>query len=531
MTQRPHPSDMSPAPGIIGGDPPHDPERMIRGDRRSSEDPPLGALRKVGLPLGPLVFLAMLLSPVPADLSVEGWRTAAIGVLMAIWWMTEAVPIPATALLPLVLFPVLGVDTIGGTAAPYAQPTIFLFMGGFMIALAMQRWNLHRRIALNIIGTIGTKPSSIITGFMVASAFLSMWVSNTATTLMMLPIGMSVIELARRSGTGAEAGDQSGNFAIALMLGIAYASSIGGVATLVGTPTNALMAGFLAETYGFQIDFVRWMMIGVPLTIIGLPIIHFVLTRLAYPLRVEALPGGREYMAEELARLGRVSEPEILVAGVFGLVATLWVLQPLLSTWVPDLSDAGIAIFGGLLLFLIPTDLRRGTFLLDWHHAERLPWGVLILFGGGLTLASAIQRTGLAAWIGGFLAAADGWPIIALIAIAVVLIIFLTELTSNTATTAAFLPIMAALAIAVGENPLLLAIPVTIAASCAFMLPVATPPNAIIYGSGMLTIPQMARAGFVLNVVFSVVITLLAYTLVVAVFGVDSGVVPDWAVR
>jgi sodium-dependent dicarboxylate transporter 2/3/5 len=471
----------------------------------------------------------MVLSPAPQGLPLAGWRTAAVAVLMAVWWVTEAIPIPATALLPLVLFPVLGVDTISATAAPYAQPLIFLFMGGFMIALAMQRWSLHRRIALNIIRAIGTQPGSIIAGFMVSSAFLSMWVSNTATTLMMLPIALSVIELAPRSPTDRAVTQPTQNFAICLMLSIAYASSIGGIATLVGTPTNPLMAAFLNETYGIQIGFVQWMMVGLPVAIIGLPITHFTLTRIALPVRMTTLPGGREYVDGELARLGRLTKPELMVAAVFSLVAILWTLQPLLSKRIPGLSDTSIAIFGALLLFMLPVDVRRGVFLLNWRYAERLPWGVLLLFGGGLTLAGAIQRTGLAQWIGGFLVGVGGWPIFLVILVVAAVIILLTELTSNSATAAAFLPIMVALAVAIGENPILLAVPVTMAASCAFMLPVATPPNAIVYGSGVMTIPQMARAGFLLNAVFVLLITVLTTTVVALVFGVEFGVLPEWA--
>lgn len=476
----------------------------------------------------------MLLMPEPEGLSPEGWRTAAVAVLMAVWWMTEAIPISATALLPLVLFPILGIEEISETAAPYAQPMIFLFMGGFMIALAMQRWDLHRRIALNIIRAIGTRPGSIIAGFMISSAFLSLWISNTAATMMMLPIGLSVIELARRSdGEATSEGlsdRQSRNFAVCLMLGIAYAASIGGVGTLVGTPTNALMAGFLNETFGVEISFVQWMMVGLPLVLVGIPIAHIALTRVAYPVRLRSLPGGREYIGAELSRLGRISRPEMLVAGVFVLVAALWIVQPLLAVAIPGISDTGIAIFGALLLFLIPVDAKRGVFLLNWKQAERLPWGVLILFGGGLTLAGVIQRTGLAEWIGTFLSGAGALPIILIIALAVTLIILLTELTSNSATAAAFLPIMVALAVAVGQNPILLAVAATIAASCAFMLPVATPPNAVVYGSGALTIPQMARAGLILNVLFIALVTALTYTLVIFVFGIELGVVPDWAV-
>ena len=502
-----------------------------------SERPPEGAsdrgygrFQKLGAIVAPLVFIVMVMSPAPEGLPLAGWRTAAVASLMAIWWMTEAIPISATALLPLVLFPLLDIETISGTASPYAQPMIFLFMGGFMIALAMERWGLHRRIALNVIRAIGTRPGSIIAGFMVSSALLSMWVSNTATTMMMLPIGLSVVELAHRSDTDGPGGQPSGNFAICLMLGIAYASSIGGIATLVGTPTNPLMTAFLFENYGVRIGFLQWMTVGLPLTIIGIPITHFALTRIVLPVRMTTLPGGREYIEGELSRLGRLTKPEIMVAVVFALVALLWITQPLLAGALPGLSDTSIAIFGALLLFMLPVDAKRGVFLLNWSYAERLPWGVLLLFGGGLTLAGTIARTGLAEWIGGFLSGVGDWPVILIILVVTTVIILLTELTSNSATTAAFLPIMVSLAVAIGQNPILLAVPVTLAASCAFMLPVGTPPNAIVYGSGVMTIPQMARAGLILNVLFVLLITLLTTTLVSLVFGVEFGVLPDWAV-
>lgn len=496
-----------------------------------AEEASFNALRWIGAISGPLLFILMLASPPPAELSLAGWRTAAATVLIAIFWVTEVIPIPATALLPLVLFPLLGVDTIAGTAAPYANPMIFLFMGGFIIAIAMQRWGLHRRIALNIIRVIGTQPGKIIAGFMVASGFLSMWVSNTATTMMMLPIGLSVIELARASDENGVSSRDSQFFGISLMLSIAYASSIGGIGTIVGTPTNALLVGFMNETYGFQINFVEWMAVGVPVVVIGLPVTHFVLTRLAFPLRLKTLPGGREYIDSEIVRLGRISKPEMMVGGTFFLTALLWVFQPILSEWLPGLSDAGIAIFGALLLFVLPASLKNRVFVMDWQHAERLPWGVLVLFGGGLTLASAIQGTGLAEWIGGFFDGISGWPVLFVIALGAAVIVMLTELTSNSATAAAFLPILASVAVGIGQNPLLLAVPVAVAASCAFMLPVATPPNAIVYGSGIMTIPQMARAGMLLNIAFVIIITGITYTLVVLVFGVEFGVVPEWARR
>ena len=470
----------------------------------------------------------MMALPAPSGLSPEAWRTAAVGVLMAAWWITEAIPIAVTAFLPLVLFPLLGVADVGAAAAPYANPLIFLFLGGFIIAQAMQKWGLHRRIALGIIRGIGTRPSAIVAGFMLSTALLSMWVSNTATALMMLPIAYSLIELAGPPSDDPERERDRNHFAIGLLLAIAYSSSIGGMATLIGTPTNALMAGFLDEAYGFRIGFVQWMLVGVPLMVIGLALTYLALTRFIYPLRASSLPGGEEVLGQALRRLGPISRAERMVAFVFGLVALLWITRPLFDDLLPGISDTGIAVFGAVLLFLLPVDVRSGSFLLDWKTAEQLPWGVLLLFGGGLSLAASIQDSGLASWIGNGLSGISAWPLLAIVLVVVVVIVALTELTSNTATAAAFLPIMAAVAVGIDQNPLLLAIPTALAASCAFMLPVATPPNAIVYGSGRLTIPQMARAGVWLNVVFSILITALTFTLVMAVFGVESGVVPDW---
>jgi solute carrier family 13 (sodium-dependent dicarboxylate transporter), member 2/3/5 len=471
-----------------------------------------------GLLAGPVFFAVLLLLPPPAGMEAAAWRTAAVAGLMAVWWITEAIPIPATALLPLVFFPLLGIANINGAAAPYANPIIFLFMGGFMIALAMQRWELHRRIALMVILAVGTEPIRLIGGFMIAAAFLSMWVSNTATAVMMLPIGLSVVDLAlvRKDGSVRPAGES--NFAVALMLGIAYGCSIGGLGTLIGTPPNALLAGFMAETYGVRIGFGEWMLLGVPMVVLGLPLTWFVLTRVVYPVTLREIPGGHDVISRELQMLGRWSRGEVRVAVIFVVAATLWITQPLLAPVIPQISDAGIAIAAALALFLTPIDIRKGVFALDWETANKLPWAVLILFGGGLSLAAAITSSGLADWIGLALGGLAVLPTLVLLGLVVAVIIFLTELTSNTATAAAFLPVLAALAVGMGLDPLVLVVPAALAASGAFMLPVATPPNAIVYGSSFVTIPQMARAGVILNVIFTVLISVICYALVLAVF-------------
>lgn len=460
---------------------------------------------RIGIFLGPIVFLAMLLLPAPSDLSPEAWRAAAVGSLMAIWWVTEGVPIPATALLPLVLFPPLGIMSIGDTAAPYGNPVIYLFMGGFMIALAFEKCGLHRRIALSVIGVVGSRPANLVGGFMLATALLSMWVSNTATTVMMLPVAMSLVHLVQREA--GESGARDPNLPVALLLGVAYAASIGGVATLIGTPPNALLAGFMLEVYDIRIGFAEWMIFGVPIVVVSLPTAWIVLTRFVYPVQRDEIAGGAAMIQREKASLGPMSVAERRVAVITAVVALSWVFQPLLGRVVPGLSDTGIAIAGALALFLTPQNWRRGEFLLDWKQAERLPWAVLILYGGGLALAAAIQGTGLAEWIGGRMTALDALPVIVVAALIVTVIIFLTELTSNTATAATFLPVVASTAAALGADPALFAVPAAIAASCAFMLPVATPPNALVYASGEVSIPQMVRAGLWLNIVMIVLLT------------------------
>ena len=471
-------------------------------------------LKKFGFLLAPALFLLMLLLPPPSGLELPGWRVAAVGILMAVLWVTESIPIPATSLLPIVLFPLFGVGSVKDAAAPYANPLIFLFLGGFVIAIAMQRWHLHRRIALSIIAAVGMHPRSIIAGFMIATAILSMWVSNTATTLMMLPIALSVIELTSKSE------DRRDNFSVALLLGLAFSASIGGLGTLIGTPPNALLAGFMSETFDVHIGFAQWMLIGVPIVVLGLPLNYIVLTYLVFPLKKSASSERVDFIRDELKQLGRISKAERRVAGIFILVALLWMSRPLLANVLPGLSDAGIAIFGALLTFFIPSGMQKGGFLLDWKSAEKLPWGILLLFGGGLSLAWAISATGLSTWIGEQLGVLQSAPMWLLVFVVLTVIIMLTGFTSNTATAAAFLPIMASVAISIGQNPLMLAVPAGIAASCAFMLPVATPPNAIVYGSGRIAITDMVKAGLLLNLIFALLVTLVSFVLVPAVFEV-----------
>ncbi|MEW1979652.1 DASS family sodium-coupled anion symporter [Citricoccus sp. NPDC079358] len=500
------------------------------GERAPADERNLHLRRWIGFGAG-LVLAAVVFLAMPADVEHNARLTAAVAVLMAVWWMTEAIPIPATALLPLILFPVFGEDIgVDDVGASYGNNIIFLFMGGFMLALAMQRWDLHRRIALVTVRAMGTRPGGVVAGFMIATGFLSMWVSNTATAVMMIPIGVSVLTLvvaADKSNPVEESSDPTSgevkdaviksNFGTALMLGIAYAASVGSLGTLIGTPPNALLAGYMAESHGVTIGFGQWMLVGVPLSIVMMFIVWFLLTRVLFKAEIKEIPGGRELITNELSKLGRMSSGEIRVLAIFVLAAASWITIPLLFEDL--ISDAGIAMVAGLLLFLLPAGAARGVRLLDWESAVKLPWGVLLLFGGGLALSAQFSGSGLADWIGEQVAGLSGIPVWLLVAIMATAILFLTELTSNTATAATFLPVAGGVAMGVGVDPMLLCIPVALAATCAFMLPVATPPNAIAFGSGYVTIGQMVKGGLYLNLIGIVLITLVTMTLGVWAFG------------
>jgi sodium-dependent dicarboxylate transporter 2/3/5 len=495
----------------------------------------------IGRFLGPVLALVayFTLSAGSEELSYAGVVTISIGILMATWWITEALPLPATSLLPIALFPLFGVVSIEDATSPYANDLIFLFLGGFMLALALQRWGLHRRIALLTILAVGTKPVQVIGGFMLATAFLSMWVSNTATTMAMLPIGLSVLALVL-GGEAAEPGGEveqereeqdqeltgqgASNFATCLMLGIAYAASIGSLATIIGTPPNVFMVGFLESNYNISIGFGQWMLVGLPLAVVFLAIAWVVLTRFVYPPEIDQIAGGRRTIRDQLSEMGPISRGEKVVLTVFALTVFFWVFREPLTNIAPilgGLNDTTIAIIAAVVLFAIPIDWRNGVFALDWQTAVRLPWGLLLLFGGGLSLANAVQQTGVDAWFGSLVSGLGWVPVILLVLIVVVIVILLTEMTSNTATTAALLPILAGAAVGLNLNVLALVIPTALAATCAFMIPVATPPNAIVFGSGHVTIVQMVRAGVWLNIIGVILVTLTAFTLVSWVFGVS----------
>lgn len=487
-----------------------------------------GHLREyIGLAAGIVGFLVILWLPSPAQLSPEGQRVAAVAVLMAIWWMTEAIPLAATSLLPVPLFPLLGVMPVGDATAPFAHELIFLFLGGFLIALAMQRWDLHRRIALGVVAAVGFAPRRLVLGFMLATAFLSMWISNTATAVMMLPIGIAILALVD---------PDDGPLGTALMLGIAYAASIGGVATIIGTPPNAIFAAASSQILDRPIGFTEWMVVGLPLAAIMLVLTWFLLVRFLHPLPAserESAPGkaspAEAHVQAERRALGSPGRGGWIVGSVFVLTALGWLVRepkqfgafdvPGLQSWFPMISDSVIAMTGALLLFLIPVSLRRRTFALNWEWARKVPWHVLILFGGGLSLAAGFEASGLAEWIGTRVTALEAFPFVVLLACVVGLFVLLTELTSNTATATMGMPILAGVAMGIGANPLVLMAAAAMGSSMAFMLPVATPPNAIVFGSGRITIPQMTRAGIWLNLLSITLVTATGYFVLGSWFG------------
>jgi len=487
-----------------------------------------------GLISGPLLFLILIFLPQPEGLSEQGMMVAGIAVLMAVWWITEAIPIPATALIPIVLYPLLDVMSPANVTQSYAHHLIFLFMGGFMIAVTVEKWNLHQRIALNTIRIVGMTPDRIILGFMIATAFLSMWISNTASTMMMLTVGLAVLH---KIAEEIDADDTTHNidtreghfrFGIALMLGIGYSASIGGISTLIGTAPNLVFAGIVEETYGISINFLQWMSFGVPLAIVMLAITWFYLTRIAYPSEIDHLPGGEETIRKEIEALGKISSQEKKVLFVFCGVAAAWILRGVLDIKALELiKDSTIAMAGALLLFVIPSNWHRREFLLDWKTAVTIPWDILILFGGGFALAKGFSETGLTTFLAGQLSILQGSNILFIIAVVTLLVIFLTELTSNTATASLTLPIMAALAGAMQIHPYGLMVATVIAASFAFMLPVATPPNAIIFSSRYVTIPQMMKAGIWLNLIGVALISLFVMFLLPVVWGIDISIFPE----
>lgn len=450
--------------------------------------------------------------------SMAGRACLAVTAWMAIWWFTEALPIAATAMLPLVAYPLLGIATPAQTFQNYANGTIFLFLGGFLLAAAIHRWHLDRRIALLTIRVFGTEPRRMVMGLMVATAFLSAWVSNTATAAMMVPIAIALMGVVRSTMTSDRPTESERNFAVCLLLSIAYAASIGGMATLIGSPPNGIFARFVEQTYGTEVSFFGWMSVGVPITLILLPLTYLMLTRILFKLDLPGIPGGREWVRRELSKLGPMSRGERVVLAVFLLAAFLWIFGPVIrsfelagTTPFKALSDDVIAMGAGLVLFMIPIDVRRGIHALDWSSAKDVvAWDVLLLFGGGLTMAAALQSTGAAAVIGAQAGALSSLGELPMLAGVSALVTFATEVTSNTALAATMMPLISAASESLGVNPGPMLLCTALCASCAFMMPVATPPNAIVFGTGRLKIGDMVRAGFFLNLLGILVIVVAA---------------------
>jgi sodium-dependent dicarboxylate transporter 2/3/5 len=489
-------------------------------------------VRLAALIIGPVAGLLLLALLPESYVSTDGSRvalsaaaraTAAVGLWMAIWWMTEAISIYATALLPLAAFPLLGAASIREAAAPYGHELIFLFLGGFVLALALEHWGVHRRLALRVLSVVGARPARMVGAFMLIAAFISMWVTNTATTIMLLPVALSVLALIPE-----EQGDsvQGRNLCLALLLGIAYAASIGGVGTIIGTAPNVFVVSFIERQIGVEISFLTWMSFALPLVLVFLPLAWWLLVKWIFPLPPAPIEGVTDLLAKLRDELGAPGRGERLVFAVFLATAAAWVTRPLLneleiggSRPLAGLTDPGIAVISALVLFVTPVRPSQGEFLMNWRTAVRLPWGLLILFGGGLSLAAALDRSGFSAYLGGLASGLGSLPAPVIVLAVVSMMIFLTEITSNTATTATLVPVLYAVALGLGLDPFVLIIPAAIAASCAFMLPVATPPNAIVFGSGQVSLPQMSRAGLRLNLIGIILIPALVYALALPILG------------
>ncbi|MFC3196661.1 SLC13 family permease [Parapedobacter deserti] len=476
--------------------------------------------KTIGLIAGPLLFIILLSSLTLDNLQPGASQVLALAVWMVVWWITDAVPLPVAALLPLILYPVFGIFTMAEAAAPYASPIIFLFMGGFLIALAMEKQNLHRRIALNILKMTGTKANGIILGFMLATAFLSMWISNTATAVMMLPIALSIVNLLEEEKPeGRETAFRK--FKLGLMLSIAYAANIGGVTTVIGTPPNVVFVGFMKEFYDQDVDFAQWLLIGIPVCFVMLTVTYLLITRVLFRHGLGKLSGSGELVRTKLRELGSMGRAESMVAWIFLATACCWVFKTQINAAFGGdyLNDTIIAMGGGLLMFVLPVSLKKHEYVLNWKYTEKLPWGILLLFGGGMCLAKGLERSGAVEYMGNAIAGDGTMALWILIALLTAFTLYATELTSNVALTTIFLPIVLSLSDNLAINPMYLAIPVTLAASCAFMMPISTPPNAIVFSSGYIRMTDMVKAGFWLNLITVVILVLLTLVLVPWVYG------------
>ena len=481
------------------------------------KEPQFFGAKLFGLIAGPLLFFLIQFVQPGDALSAEAWKVIGIALWMIIWWITETAPIPVTALLPIILFPLTGVFTVDEATAPYANKIIFLFMGGFMLGLGMERHNLHKRIALTLIKKTGTNPNGIILGFMLTTAFISMWISNTATTVMMLPIALSITQLLDIDESATKG---KRRFALGLMLGIAYAANVGGTATIIGTPPNVAWVGFMNDMIGYEITFARYLMIGLPICCLMLTISYLVITKVMYPSGLKSLSESAEVIDEQLKSLGKISKPEKYVAAIFVLTALTWILRGSINNWLNTdlLNDSVIAVTGGTLMFITPIKLKENKFLLEWEYTRKLPWGILLLFGGGLTLAKAMEKSAIVEFVGESIAGGGELNTILLIAGLTAFMLFMTEIMSNVALTVIFVPVVIGISQTLDMNPVYLTLPVTLAASYAFMMPISTPPNAIVFSSGMIRMKEMIRAGLVLNLIDIALLVLLSQTLLPLVY-------------
>ncbi len=472
--------------------------------------------KRIGLFLGPTLFLILMLFPSPI-LSKTGDPVIAVALWMVSWWLTEAVSISVTALLPLLLFPLLGIMPIAEVGNNYGSPIIFLFFGGFVMALALEKVNLHRRIALNIIKITGTTPNKVVLGFMIATASLSMWISNTATTVVMLPIALSVINLLIDDADGFTKKDK--NFAISVMLGIAFSANAGGVATVIGTPPNSILIGLLENEYGIEISFLKWMVFGLPFSILMIGLSYLTMVHLIFPSKGLNFSASKDVIQDELKKLGPTQSKEKMVLVIFGVTVSLWIFRTLINNLIPGLglSDTMISMFAAISLFAIPFNLKKGDFILEWKDTQKLAWGILILFGGGLALAKGMSVSGIVDAVSAAIAAGN-FSVTATASLLIILMLFMTELMSNVALVAVLAPVVAGIAIGLGIPILYLLIPVTMASSCAFMLPMATPPNAIVFASGFIEVKHMVKAGVLLNAVAVLLLILLFEYVIPALF-------------
>ncbi|WP_404446648.1 SLC13 family permease [Sutcliffiella horikoshii] len=498
------------------------------GPSKSSKQSNYKPAQFVGLLLGPLLFALTLLFFTPDGLSDSAQAVLATTLWIAVWWITEAIPIPVTSLLPLILLPITQAIDGDTVASSYGDPIIFLFLGGFLIALAMERWNLHKRIAILIVSMIGTSPKRIILGFMLATGFLSMWVSNTAAVMMMIPIGTAILYQATANAKKVKQQDINLKaFEKSIIFGIGFAGTIGGLGTLIGTPPNIILAATVKTLYNIEISFADWLFFAAPVVIILLFFTWYYLVNFAFPVKFKELPGGKELIQNERVQLGKMSFEEKAVLSVFIFAAFMWISRTFIWTdIIPGISDTMIAVLAGVLLFLIPSTNQGGK-LLDWSVSKELPWGILLLFGGGLAIATGFKESGLADWVGQQLTILDGMNFLLIVLITTAVVLFLTEITSNTATATMILPILASLALALNVHPFALMVPAAMAANCAFMLPVGTPPNAIIFATEKITIAEMVRAGFWINIFAILVIVSAVYLVLPLILDITLNVFPD----